>query len=313
MTTVRRKAQSTVDAEHIETAPAKSATLEDMFGGDDIPDEERGYAEEPPAEPEAQPQPTPEPEPQKEERRVEAPAQPAAQAPVAAPVQNVVHQEPAVQQQAPSQTLPAVQSPQQVVNAESAQAGYENKDAFNALQRHALSLTVGDLVPERYRGQTGLANAMLALDMALRMDMSPLMVMQNLYFVHGQPGWSAQFLIATFNNTKRFEPIRYRMVGEKGKPSWGYVAVTADKRTGEAIEGIEITMDIAQKEGWIEKKGSKWKTMPELMLKYRAAAFLVRTTAPEISMGLPTTEELYDIDPPASQQPVRRPIITDEV
>ena len=35
--------------------------------------------------------------------------------------------------------------------------------------------------------------------------------------------------------------------------------------------------------------------MPELMLQYRAAAFLVRTYAPEISMGMQTEEELHDI------------------
>jgi hypothetical protein len=34
--------------------------------------------------------------------------------------------------------------------------------------------------------------------------------------------------------------------------------------------------------------------MPDLMLRYRAATFLVRCTAPEIGLGLMTREELDD-------------------
>jgi hypothetical protein len=35
--------------------------------------------------------------------------------------------------------------------------------------------------------------------------------------------------------------------------------------------------------------------MPELMLQYRAASLLIRTHAPEISMGLSTEEEIFDM------------------
>src|SRR5690606_5898335 len=56
-----------------------------------------------------------------------------------------------------------------------------------------------------------------------------------------------------------------------------------------------VTIGLAKKEGWYTKNGSKWQTMPEQMLMYRAAAFFVRTYAPEIAMGLHTTEELQDI------------------
>ena len=36
--------------------------------------------------------------------------------------------------------------------------------------------------------------------------------------------------------------------------------------------------------------------MPDQMLRYRAAAWLIRTTAPEISMGLPTADEAIDVE-----------------
>jgi hypothetical protein len=54
---------------------------------------------------------------------------------------------------------------------------------------------------------------------------------------------------------------------------------------------------MAKAEGWLTKTGSKWITMPELMLKYRAAAFFGRLYAPEVLMGMQTSEEVIDITP----------------
>ena len=53
---------------------------------------------------------------------------------------------------------------------------------------------------------------------------------------------------------------------------------------------------MAEKEGWAGKAGSKWKSMPSQMLRYRAAAFWQRVYCPEISMGLMTVEEAEDIE-----------------
>jgi hypothetical protein len=53
-------------------------------------------------------------------------------------------------------------------------------------------------------------------------------------------------------------------------------------------------MQMAEKEGWTSKQGSKWMTMPGQMLRYRAAAFWQRVYAPEISMGFYTKEEVED-------------------
>lgn len=46
--------------------------------------------------------------------------------------------------------------------------------------------------------------------------------------------------------------------------------------------------------GWFSKDGSKWRTMPELMLRYRAASFFGRLYAPDILYGMQTTEEVED-------------------
>jgi hypothetical protein len=122
-----------------------------------------------------------------------------------------------------------------------------------------------------------------------------LMVMQNLYIVHGRPGWSAQFLIATFNQCGRFSALRYEFFGTKGKDDWGCRAWAIEKDTGEKIVGADIDIALAKKEGWYSKSGSKWQSMPQQMLMYRSAAWLVRAYAPEIAMGLPTADELADV------------------
>lgn len=167
--------------------------------------------------------------------------------------------------------------------------GFQNKDAWELAQRQAKALMSSTMVPQAYRENMG--NCIIALDMAYRMGASPLLVMQNLYIVHGNPGWSSKFLIATFNKVGRYETIDYQWNADRTECR----AYTVEKRTGKRIEGPAITMAMAKEEGWSTKAGSKWKTMPELMMMYRAAAFLIRTYAPEISMGLHTVEEVEDI------------------
>jgi hypothetical protein len=127
--------------------------------------------------------------------------------------------------------------------------------------------------------------------MALRMHADPLMVMQNLYIVHGMPAWSAKFLIGLFNTCGRFSTIRYAF-SEKRDSCFAHCR---ELSTGERIEGPSVSLAMAKAEGWTDRKGSKWRTMPEIMLTNRSAAFLIRTTAPELSLGLPMRDEAEDI------------------
>lgn len=171
--------------------------------------------------------------------------------------------------------------------------GFETLQSFELLQRAAKLLAASTLVPKEY--QNNMPNCVIALNMAQRIGADPLMVMQNLYVVHGRPGWSAQFLIATFNQCGRFTAMRFEFFGEKGKDSYGCRAYATEKSTSEKIVGADITLSLARAEGWEGKPGSKWKTMPQQMLMYRSASWLVRAYAPEIAMGLQTTEELRDV------------------
>lgn len=177
----------------------------------------------------------------------------------------------------------------------------QEEKAFELAQRKAKVYASSTLVPKEYQNNIG--NVLIAMNMAKRMNADPLMVMQNLYIVHGKPGWSAQFLVACLNSCGRFSAIKYRFGGTVGKGSWSCTAYVTELCSGEVIEGPTVSIDMAAAEGWSSKNGSKWKTMPELMLRYRAAAFLIRCTAPEIGMGIRTAEELEDTGPAVTQKP----------
>jgi hypothetical protein len=166
-------------------------------------------------------------------------------------------------------------------------------EKFELVQREAKALTKSGLVPKEYRGDSpeSMANCMVALDIARRINMPPLMVMQNLYVIQGRPSWASSFIIAALNSSGKFSPIRYRMT----QNPLSCTAVATDLSTGNELEGPTITMEMAREEGWLTKTGSKWKTMPELMIRYRAAAFFGRLYAPEILCGLHLAEEVEDI------------------
>lgn len=182
--------------------------------------------------------------------------------------------------------------PMPAANLPTVRAGFGDLQGFELAQRAGKALAASTLVPQQFQGN--LPNCLIALEMSQRIGASPLMVMQNLYIVHGRPGWSAKFLIASFNQCGRFSAIRYEWTGERGKDAWGCKAWAVERETGQRIEGPTITIALAKEEGWYGKSGSKWKTIPELMLQYRSAAWLVNTHAPEISMGLNTADELGD-------------------
>ncbi len=163
----------------------------------------------------------------------------------------------------------------------------------------------------------GLSNCIIALNMANRMGADPLMIMQNLYLIEGRPSWSSQFIMASINSCGRFSALRFEIqdLGEKEveyqETSWSggkkqnltkkikiqnltCVAWVIERESGERLESSKISIEMAVKEGWYQKNGSKWQTMPEQMLRYRAASFFGRVYAPELLMGLRSAEEEQD-------------------
>lgn len=186
---------------------------------------------------------------------------------------------------------------------------------------------------EWVNNQNAAANCLIALNMANRMGYDPLMIMQNLHIIEGRPAWSSQFIIAAINACGKFSPLRFEIINhgmtdvEYIETYWenkkkqtrqiktqienvSCVAWAIEKATGERIESVKIDMVMAIKEGWYQKNGSKWQTMPDQMLRYRAAAFFGRIYAPEILMGIYSADEVrdfVDVTPEPAPQPAAQP------
>lgn len=197
--------------------------------------------------------------------------------------------------------------------------------AFETTQRIGGMFSKSSIVPKEY--QNNVANCAIAVDMAMHLGkgISPLTVMQQLTIVQGRPTWSAQFLISCINTCGKFSTIRYeeknlgkvgkvavnKYVYENGKntqklvetdeykdvDNLSCIAYAYDNATGEKLQSIEMSIKMAMSEGWYAKSGSKWQSMPQQMLRYRAAAFWQRAYAPEVGMGFYTTEEVRDTMP----------------
>lgn len=176
-----------------------------------------------------------------------------------------------------------------------------NPKAMSQLSKVAKTFSMSTMVPPDYRNNV--ANCFVACEMAARMNLSPTFVMQNLFIVNGRPAWSGQACIALITGCGLFErgSLDYVYVGEIGTPGRGCYVQAVRRNNGKTVKGTVVSMQLAQDEGWVNKSGSKWKTMPEQMLKYRAAAFFARTECPNILMGFQLAEEVEDVHGTASQ------------
>ena len=166
--------------------------------------------------------------------------------------------------------------------------------AFEDAQRIAKALASSTLIPTQFQGQQGFANCLVALEIANRMNISPFLAMQHLHVIHGRPSWSSSFIIAMVNGSGRFSPLRFEISGEGD--SLACYAVATDVKSEQELKGPTITIAIAKKEGWFSKNGSKWQTMPELMIRYRAAAFWGRLYASDLLLGIQSQEEVVDVE-----------------
>lgn len=160
------------------------------------------------------------------------------------------------------------------------------------------------IVPQAYKENAG--NCLIAIDIANRMGLSPIMVMQNSQVVQGNFTWKGSACKGLIDNCGRFTKTKYVYVGERNTDDWGCYLEAEDKQTGEVIQGAMVTIKMAKDEGWYNKNGSKWKTMPELMLQYRSATFFARAYCPQALMGFYTTDEMVDIGKGEPEEEVKK-------
>lgn len=203
---------------------------------------------------------------------------------------------------------------------------FDDMESFENAQRIAGALASSNMVPPQYQGKEGVGNCLIAIDFAKRTNSSPLAVMQNLNVIEGRPSWSSPFIIAALNSCALFSPLRFKLE-PKGKEKVTYdvwsgpkgqrekktvteeienvecTASATDLATGELLVGTTVSIKMAVAEGWYSRTGSKWKTMPQLMLQYRAAAFFGRIHASHVLMGMHTQDEAEDIGQPVDITP----------
>lgn len=166
---------------------------------------------------------------------------------------------------------------------------------FRQYFKMASELCKADIIPQAYKGKV--ADTAIAIDMANRMGVSPMMVMQSMYVVKGKPSWSGQACLSFIR--AKFTDVKVIYVGTKGADDRGCYVKATDK-DGDVLEGTTVTMSMAKAEGWTSN--SKWRNMPEQMLAYRAASFFARVHCPETLMGVQVEGEVEDSSKPAVRE-----------
>lgn len=159
-----------------------------------------------------------------------------------------------------------------------------------------------DIIPSHYRGKP--ANVFIAVQSALRMNLDPMMVMQNTFVISGKLGMNSAFAISLANGSGCLKSgITYDIEGSEDS-----LKVTA-KATLKS-SGVEISYSIGMKEAMAEgwTKNPKYSSLPELMLRYRAATLLIRTHMPEVLNGMHMTEELEDVESAKTMRTVESPV-----
>ena len=155
-------------------------------------------------------------------------------------------------------------------------------------------LSKSTIIPVAYQNYP--ENILVALDLASRMGVSPMMVMQNLFIIQGKPSFSGQAIASMIRTNPTLKNVTLNFVGKEGQDTWGAYVSATRVSDGRELKGATVTIGTAKAEGWMQKTGSKWKTLPELMLTYRAYAWFGRAYLPEAFMGLHATDELEDME-----------------
>jgi len=166
-------------------------------------------------------------------------------------------------------------------------------------------LSKSDIIPKHFQGKP--ANVFIALEMANRLNIDFFELANGLYVVHGSPGFGGAFTIGRINGSGKFKTkLNFRTKGEGNDMQ---VTAYAVDLSGESCAAT-VSMSTAIAEGWT--KNTKYKSMPEQMLTYRAATFFCRKHCPEVMLGARTVEEIEDthaaetIEAPSFVQEIRQ-------
>ena len=171
---------------------------------------------------------------------------------------------------------------------------FADPQTFQGAMQMAQALADSTIIPREF--QKNPSNCLIAIEMSARLSMSPMMVMQNLFIINGRPSWSSKWIVAMINNSRKYKTeLQYEFGSDPADGGLSCFAWVMD-REGHKVVGPKVTMKMAEAEGWVGKNGSKWKTMPQVMIQYRAASFFASKNCPEMTMGLYSREEVEEMD-----------------
>jgi hypothetical protein len=166
---------------------------------------------------------------------------------------------------------------------------------FGQLMKLADIFSRSRLVPAHFQGKPD--DCFVALQMAYRMELDPMTALQNIYIVSGKPGLSGQLVISLINRSGKLKgPVKFRVQGKGDELS---VTAYGELREGDTVE-FTVPWSMVKAENW--DKNAKYRSMPEVMMRYRAATFLARFNFPEVIIGMHTADEWEDVDAASGTQ-----------
>lgn len=157
--------------------------------------------------------------------------------------------------------------------------------------RLAVMYSKSQMVPTHFRDRP--YDCAIVIEMALRCKQNPMAFLQKCYVVHGRPSIESTLAIALANTSGIIKGrITYAFKGEGDAREC--LAMATLKDSGELITQT-VSIKIARSMGWYTKSDSLWPKMPDLMLQYRSAMWLIRAYFPEVLMGVYSTDEVKDM------------------
>lgn len=168
---------------------------------------------------------------------------------------------------------------------------FNSSDTYSVVRLAAQDIATGTVIPDTFKKSP--ANCLVAISQAQKFGVDWFTMMNNMYMIQGRIMYKSEFVIAQINRSGLFDTeLQYEEEEKDGKP---YSCTCFAFKDGRKVTGIKVTMDMADKEGWTKKNGTKWTNMSQLMLRYRAATYFARFNAPEVLGGSYTVEEGEDV------------------
>jgi hypothetical protein len=157
--------------------------------------------------------------------------------------------------------------------------------ALDHRYRLAKAFSMSGMVPGHFQGKP--EACLVAMLYAEQLGEHPMLLFQEMSVINGRPNTSARFAISRANKSGLLQgPISW-----KSKGTGDALEVTASatlRETGEVIT-VTVTMKEAAADGWT--RNPKYRSIPEQMLRWRAATRLINLYMPEVLFGLGVREE----------------------